>query len=257
MAQKTKKISKPKIAIVSLTSCAGCIVEIVNLGEQLLHMLEYIEIVDFPLVKERQKSNSYDIAFLEGSPVTKENIQDLEKLRKKSKLLVALGACACIGGIPELKNQTNKDKLIKNIYQSVKKIDNPDIKPLNKYVKIDFEIPGCPPNKNEFAQIVNELLANKIPKIPAWPVCYECQLREYGCLLQQGFPCLGPIVLGGCEAICLKNKQACSGCRGLLPGPPIKNFKKLLKQHGVDKKNLDSILEKFGLKDKFQTLCQK
>lgn len=252
-----KKQAKPKIAIVGLTSCTGCLVEIVNLGEQLVHMLEYIEIVNFLLVKEGGESDHYDIAFVEGSPVTKENIKDLKKIRQKSKFLVALGACACIGGIPEIKNQTNKNKLIKTVYQSVKKIDNPDIKPLKEYVKVDFEIPGCPPNKNEFAQIINELLAGKIPKIPQRPVCHECQLREYGCLLQQGFPCLGPIILGGCEAICLKNKVSCAGCRGLLLYPPIQNFKKLLKKQGVNKKNLDNILEKFGLKDEFQKLCQK
>jgi coenzyme F420-reducing hydrogenase gamma subunit len=212
-----KKNKKPKIAIINLTSCSGCLIEIVNLGKRFLDILKYIEIVDFPLVEEARSPAKYDIAFVEGSAVTKENIEDLRIIRKKTKFLVALGACACIGGIPEIKNYRGKDKIIKSVYRVIKKIDNPEIKPLKEYVKVDFEIPGCPPNKNEFYWAVTELLAGKLPRIPRRPVCYECQIRGYECLLQKGLPCLGPVTLGGCEAICLRENWPCAGCRGFLP----------------------------------------
>lgn len=255
-----RKNQKPKIAIINLTSCSGCLVEFINLGTELLDILDYIEIIDFSLVKEEKGLSGYDITFIEGSPITKKNIQDLKKLRQKSKFLIALGTCACVGGIPEIKNYRDKDKLIKKVYYSVKKIDNPLVKPLKEYIKVDFEIPGCPPNKNEFARILRELLAGKIPKIPRRPVCYECQIREYDCLLQRGLPCLGPIILGGCEAICLRSKEPCAGCRGILPNANIKSqirkMKKLLKQQGVDNKKLNSLLEEFGLRDQVKKILQ-
>ena len=247
---------RTKIAIISLTSCNGCLVEIINLGKKLLDILEYVEIVDFPLVEEKRTPGAYDITFIEGSPITKENIEDLRKLRKKTKFLVALGTCASLGGVPEIKNYRDKNKLIKSVYQCVKKIDNPPVLPLKSYVKVDFEIPGCPPNKDEIYRIVTELLSGKIPKIFPWPVCYECQIREYDCLLQKGLPCLGPITLGGCGAICLANKEPCAGCRGFLPRAPIKNFKKLLKDKGVTKKKLNTLLEKFGLKDDYYEILK-
>ncbi|MBL7141485.1 hypothetical protein ISS21_00040 [Patescibacteria group bacterium] len=251
------KSNKPKVAIINLTSCSGCLVEIINLGERLLDILEYIEIVNFPLVEGRKALGQYDITFIEGSPITKENIEDLERIRQKSKFLIALGICACIGGIPKIKNYYNKDKLIKTVYQSVKKIDNPLIKPLKEYVKVDFEIPGCPPDKNEIYWVIKELLAGKIPKIQSQPVCYECQIREYECLLQKGLPCLGPVILGGCEAICLKSGEPCGGCRGLLDNAKVKNFKKLLKEQRMSGKKLNSLLEGFGIRDQFEKLCQE
>lgn len=248
-------INKPKIAIISLTSCNGCIVEIVNLGNKLLDILKFVDVGDFPLVKANKAADFYDVAFVEGSVVTQENIKELKKLREKTKFLVALGACAAIGGIPEIKNYRDKNKLIKDVYRSTEKIDNLDVRPLNEYVKIDFVIPGCPPNKNEFYRIVAELLNGKIPKIPIRPVCYECQIREYKCLLQAGKLCLGPLTLGGCEAICLRENIPCSGCRGFLPNPKIEKLKKIINEKGITNQDLDQLLEKFGLKDELQKIC--
>jgi len=84
--------------------------------------------------------------------------------------------------------------------------------------------------------------------IPQRPICYECQARGYECILQRGEPCLGPIILGGCEAICLKSKMACQGCRGLFEDAQVKTMmKKLIKEHGQEKMN--RIIEIFGLRD--------
>ena len=202
---------KPKIAIFSLTSCSGCQIEVVNLGKKFLDILKYIKIENFPLVKEKKNIKKYDIVFIEGSPMTKENIKELKSIRKKTKFLIALGTCACLGCVPKIKNYKDKDEIIKNVYQFIKKIDNFEIKPLKDCVKIDFELPGCPIDKNEFYWAVCQLVNGKIPKISQKPVCYECQLKENECLLQKKMICLGPLILGGCEAICLKSNFPCNG----------------------------------------------
>jgi sulfhydrogenase subunit delta len=240
--------SKPKIAIFSLTSCSGCQVEALNLGEEFLNILKYIKVENFPLIKEREKIKKYDIVFIEGNPTTKENIKELKEIRKKTKFLIALGTCACFGCVPKMKNYKDKDEIIKNVYQFTKKIDNFEIKPLRDYVLVDFELPGCPINKNEFYWVVCQLLAGKIPKISQRPVCYECQLEENECLLQKGKICLGPLILGGCGAVCLKSNLQCDGCRGFLENPKTENYIKILKKHEINKKDFEESLEIFGLK---------
>ncbi|MFH1838384.1 MAG: hypothetical protein ABH808_02745 [Candidatus Kuenenbacteria bacterium] len=237
-----------KIAIFSLTSCSGCQMEIVNLGEKFLDILKFVKIENFPLVKEIKNIKKYDIVFIEGCPLTKENIKELKEIRKKTKFLIALGACACLGCVSKIKNYRDKNKIIKNVYQFIKKIDNLEIKPLKDYVKIDFELPGCPINKNEFYWAVCQILNGKIPQISQRPVCYECQLEENECLLQKGLICLGPLILGGCEAICLKSNLACDGCRGLLKDSKMENYIKMLEKYKINKKDFEEKLEEFGLK---------
>jgi sulfhydrogenase subunit delta len=243
------KNNRPKIAIISLTSCSGCQVEALNLGEKFLDILEYVKIGNFPLIEERRDIKKYDIAFIEGVPISKKNVRDLKKVRKKSKILVALGTCACLGGVPEIKDYQDKEKVIRSVYLSIKKIDNPKIKSLKEYIKVDFELPGCPINKSEFYQVVCDLLANKTPRISQRPVCYECGLKEYDCLLQKGLLCLGPITLGGCEAVCLGSGIPCDSCRGLLEKPKIVNLLKILKKQGIGAKEFLERMERFGVKD--------
>src|SRR3990167_477004 len=95
---------KPTIAIVSLTCCEGCQVAILDLGERFLQLAKHIKIGDF--------------AFLEGAPITEANIARLKKLREKSKILVALGACAALGGIAEIKNYQDKNERMRYVYKN-------------------------------------------------------------------------------------------------------------------------------------------
>jgi len=249
---------KPKIAIVSLTCCEGCQLAILDLGERFLELADKIEIGDFGFLEELPEPDFFDIAFIEGSPITEKNIQNLQRLREKSKYLIAIGACACLGGIQEIKNYQNKEERMRYVYKNIENIANPDIKPLRELVKIDLEIPGCPINKEEFLEICRELLAG-MPvehiKIPQRPVCYECQLKENGCLLQQdmlarrslgvGGPCLGPIMLGGCDAPCPSSNYPCDGCRGPLKDVNPNNLVKLLREK-YSQEEIDMVMKRFG-----------
>src|SRR3989338_686245 len=173
---------KPTIAIVSLTCCEGCQVAILDLGERFLQLAKHIKIGDFAFLEDMPELTTYDIVFIEGAPITEANIARLKKLREKSKILVALGACAALGGIAEIKNYQDKNERMRYVYKNFESINNPDIKPLGYYVKVDFEIPGCPINKEEFLKITRQLLGGIPPYIPQRPVCYECQLKQNKCL---------------------------------------------------------------------------
>jgi len=246
----SKKIKKPKVAFISLTSCEGCQFTILDLGKRLLKLLDDIEVEEFRLIEESPESPSYDIAFVEGNPITKENFSLLKRVRKKAKILVALGNCAALGGIWEIKNYRDKNKTIRYIYKHVKRVENPDIREIDNFVKVDYTLPGCPINAEEFLRVTYELIAGKKPKIEQQPVCYECITRGYECLLQKGEICLGPITLGGCGAICLENKQSCWGCRGLVKGCDIKNLvEELIGYRKHSKADVNMVLEIFGLRD--------
>lgn len=251
-------LKRPKIGIVSLTACNGCQVEILNEAGKFLNLLDFVEIGNFPLVEDEKARAKFDIVFVEGSPVTRENFQYLKDLRKRTKYLVALGTCACLGGIPKLKNYARSlEEKARYVYKNIKRIANPKIQPLKEVVKVDAELAGCPSSSQEFLQFIYENLVGRPFKIPERPVCHECQIGKYRCLLLEGKACLGPLVLGGCQAVCLRSNYPCEGCRGLLKGASLANYLKIIKKHKIKLSKLLNILEKFGLKEEVQKLIKE
>ena len=246
MAVKKKK----KIAIVSMTACEGCQIALLDLGKRFFKLLDKVELVDFSLLEESPfPKGKIDIAFVEGNPITDADLAVLMKVRKQAKTLVVLGNCAALGGIPEMKNYQGKKKTIRHIYRNSKNIANPDIKEIDNFVKVDFTIPGCPINNEEFLKYVEVLIADKPTEIPAKPVCSECpHWGKPTCYLRKNIPCLGPIIYAGCSAVCTKNSFPCYGCRGFLPNIKPAGFLKTLEKM-TNKKDIEENLEIFGLKD--------
>ena len=244
-----KKRKKPVICFTSLTDCEGCLFAILDLGQRFFDLLKYFELGNFDLIEELPERPHYDIAIIEGTPITKENFKRLKELRKKSDLLISLGACAHLGGIQQIKNWQDKNKKIYQVYKKIKGLDNPDIQPIGKIVKVDFDIPQCPLNNEEFLKIMYQLKEGRMPKIPRRPVCYECQIGEYECLLQKGQPCLGPISIGGCQAICLENGMYCEACRGTFKEAQIKGLRKI-----ISKKTFDQTAQTYGALDEIEEI---
>jgi len=249
---------KAKIAIVSLTSCEGCQFVLLDLGQRFFDFLKKVELLDFKLIEEEPfPKGKIDVAFIEGNPITKEDVSSLKQVRKKSKILVVLGNCAALGGIPEIKNYQNKEKTIRYIYKKIQGIENPEIKEVDNFVKVDFTIPGCPINGEEFLKFVLPLIKDKIPEIPQKPVCLECSyLGKKTCFLRRKEPCLGPISLAGCEAICPEGEFPCYGCRGILENVKPKGFLKTLEKM-KSKEEIEENLELFGIKDSILELKNK
>jgi sulfhydrogenase subunit delta len=244
---------KPTVAILSLTCCEGCQVAIFDLGERFLEFLTKVNIGDFRLAEDLPDVKKYDIAIVEGTAITKEQLRRLKIVRKKSKILIALGACACVGGPQEIKDyRGNKNQLMRIVYPNVRGIDNPNIKSVKELVRVDLEIPGCPINKEEFFRIINELMAGKKPVIEQKPVCEECIRRNKMCFLLLGKPCLGAITLAGCGALCPKNNFPCDGCRGPRKGIKLEAMKKALKYKAhMRDDEIEMVLERFGQKNEY------
>ncbi len=252
--KKSKKIIRAKkkklrIAIVGLTSCDGCSVSAIDMGAEFITSIDHFDLGDFFLIMDEKNNEPYDVTLVEGAPLTKENIKTLKAIRKRSKVLVAYGACACQGVIPNIKNYMDKSKAVKHQYPKTwKKVYNPDIHPLKQFVDIDFDLPGCPPDGRDVIAVLNAVREGVNPRLLENPVCYECQLNENECLLQKGEPCLGPVIQGGCDAVCLNSKFFCKGCRGILPGYNTKQLEKQILKN-TSRKKLNEILQVFGIQE--------
>lgn len=243
---------KPKVAIVSLTSCEGCQFSILDLGQKFLDFAEKITMIDFRLLEdEEDDGGELDIVFVEGNPVTEANVEMLMSVRKRAKMLVAMGNCAAMGGIPEIKNYNEGASTIKHVYKYIQGIHNPEIKEIDNFVKVDFTIPGCPINGEEFLKYAPELLAGRIPVIPDQPVCVECRKNGNRCLLLDKKPCFGPMILGGCNSVCTNSKMMCQGCRGLRPGGNVKAMRATLKNMMTDEE-FENTAEIYGLRDEIE-----
>ena len=240
---------KPQVAIFSLTGCEGCSLAILELEDQLLDILGAVDIVNF---REgmTEKAWEIDIGFVDGAVSTPEDEKEVRHYRECCKTLVAIGACACLGGINTLKHyqhhngarHTESDGVFDGDHKPVVPEPEPDhdtpghvaeyrryvygekaevfpttkARPISAVVKVDYELPGCPMVKEEFLRFVRCALAGVPFRLPDTAVCVECKKRGNICLYEQGIICLGPVTRAGCDAICPAFGSKCEGCRGIL-----------------------------------------
>ncbi len=264
MEENQNENKKPKIAIISLTSCEGCQFALLDLGERFLNLLEKVEMVDFRLIEdEKDSGEKLDLILVEGNPATEENIKTLKRARERSFILAALGNCAAMGGVPEIKNYQEGKSTIKHVYRYLQGIENLPVKEIDNFVEVDFAFPGCPVTGEEFLALMPALIEaaqlkdkEKIPVIPDKPVCLECKKKGNKCLLLEGKPCFGPMILGGCDAVCPTSRMMCQGCRGLRPGANIGAMRKSLEKMMTDEE-FENISEIYGLRDDIEDKIKK
>ncbi len=205
---------KPRIAVFSLTSCEGCSLAILELEDQLLDILGAVEIVNFREAMTERDWN-IDIGFVDGAVSTPEDEREIRHIRECCKMLVAIGSCACLGGINTLKNYQAKADYVRRVYgEHGDWFPTLDARPISAVVKVDYELPGCPMVKEEFLRFVQCMLAGRPFRLPDYAVCVECKQRGYVCLYEHGEICFGPVTRAGCNAICPQYGSKCEACRG-------------------------------------------
>ena len=224
---------KPKVAFFDLTSCEGCQLTVIDSLQTHFGLLDVVEIVQFREALSGG-NDDYDIALVEGSIASESDEARLKAIRDKAKVLVALGACAHIGGINAIKNLSPLDEVRWSVYG-----DEADwfgasaTRPLDAIVRVDAFIPGCPIDRIEFIEVVKAMVRGKKPPIPDYPVCMECKLKENVCVFDKGGFCLGAITRAGCDAVCPTYGAGCEGCRGLVSKPNQGAMRSALAEHGL------------------------
>ena len=236
-----------RIAAEWFSICGGCEVTILDIGEPLIDVLKQVEIVHMPVLMDHKLFGQTgenaemdippaDVGLISGGIRSEEHKQLAQEMRKKCKVLISLGSCACFGGIPALNNLYTTDEILHKVYRdSVSTesngIPNEQIPPLtdrvyalHEVVKVDAYLPGCPTTPEMVAGALLALLAGKpLPTLPSKSVCDECPtkrekksvstlkrrfedpeftpgapLTEMRCLMEQGYLCLGPATRAGC-----------------------------------------------------------
>ncbi len=243
---------KVKVGIYEFTGCAGDALTIIHSEDKLVDFFNSAEIVTFLMAKSDNNFDAkVDIALVEGSISTEKQIEELKKIRENAKLLVAIGSCACYGGPQAARYGTGDfEERLKMVYGDASfssEIGKPvESKPLDDYVKVDFKVPGCPINAEQFFYVYTKLIHGIKPEIFKFPVCTECKWRENECLLLKDKLCLGPITAAGCGARCPSNNLPCVGCWGPIEEANISSEFKLLKEKGFSPEEIERKLRMFG-----------
>jgi len=236
---------KPVLGIVSFSCDQGCQFAVLFI-DNIFDMLNKFNVQYFHLLKEKNREADFDLVFVEGAITTKKQIKKLKQIRNKAKYLVALGACACHGGVPAMRNFIENKELKKYVYNQKTLKDSVEASPIDKHVKVDYYLYGCPIIPDEFVGFLDAYLKDKIPEQFKGPVCLECPRRGTpDCFLKQKIVCLGPITRGGCNAICTKGNLPCMLCRG---PPPNANFTaeiKLFKSWGLSEQEIQEKINIF------------
>jgi len=224
---------KKVIGIYELTGCAGCALEVINLEDKVLKVFDAFEVAVFLMAKsDNDYEKEVDVALVDGSVSTEEEIEKIKKIREKAKVLVALGDCACFGGIQAGMEEEDFEKEFKKVYGDNKlEVVKPVFsKPIDAYVKVDFYLPGCPPELSSIERVLGDIWMGNIPQEYYRPVCAECRWAENECLLFENKVCLGPITRGGCNARCPSAGIPCIGCRGPVRDAQVHTLFNVLKE---------------------------
>jgi coenzyme F420-reducing hydrogenase gamma subunit len=218
---------KPKLAVWKFASCDGCQLSLLDCEDELLVVAQEVEIAYFPEGFREIKKGPYDVSLVEGSITTPHDIERIHKVRKVSKTLIPIGACATAGGIQALRNFADVEEFIKAVYASPEFIDTlATSTPISDHVRVEFELRGCPINKHQLLDVISALLNSRRPTLPTHSVCIECKRRGNICVMvAQGTPCLGPITQAGCGAICPAYDRGCYACFGPKEDPNTRSLR--------------------------------
>jgi coenzyme F420-reducing hydrogenase gamma subunit len=213
---KNGNSAKPKLAVWKFASCDGCQLSLLDCEDELLDVAGAVDIAYFPEATKSYMPPPYDISLVEGSITTPHDAERIHKIRRDSRFLITIGACATAGGIQALRNFADVDEFTRIVYASPQFIDTlSKSTPINEHIHVDFELRGCPINKMHLVEVISAFLNNRKPNIPTDSVCLECKRQGIVCVMvAHGTPCLGPITQAGCNALCPTYNRGCYACFG-------------------------------------------
>jgi sulfhydrogenase subunit delta len=237
-----------KLAVWKFASCDGCQLSLLDLEDHLLALTEKVNIAYFLEASRAVEPGPYDLSLVEGSITTAEDARRLKKVRRLSKLVVTIGACATAGGIQALRNFIDVKDYIPLVYahpEYIKTLDKST--PISEHIKVDLELRGCPINKNQLLELIKALLQGRTPRLSAESVCLACKIQGNICVMvADGTPCLGPVTHAGCGALCPTYHRGCYGCYGPKENPNTASLAAQLQQMGVSQADIVRLFRTFN-----------
>ena len=213
--------AKPKVAVHKFSSCDGCQLAFLDMGEDLLTLSAMVDIVHFAEAGMLDEETPVDVAFVEGSLNTRHDLERIRKIRDNSRFLVTIGACATAGGLQALRNFVDDEDWHGAVYASPEYLDSlATASPIRSAVHVDLELWGCPVNTRQVKGAVRALLSGVTPAVEQDKVCMECKRKQAVCVMvAQGTPCMGPVTRTGCGALCPSFERGCYACYGPAENP--------------------------------------
>lgn len=207
---------KPKVAVWKFASCDGCQLSLLDCEDELLAVADAVEIANFPEASRAVTRGPYDVSLVEGSITTPHDEQRIHSIRRASKTLITIGACATSGGIQALRNFANVQEFIPMVYPRPEYIETLNKStPITDHVFVDYQLRGCPINKYQLLEVLSAFLNGRKPVTPAHGLCMECKRQGTVCVMvAKGIPCMGPVTQAGCGALCPVYGRGCFGCFG-------------------------------------------
>ncbi len=236
---------KLKVGFHGIAGCAGCVLSVIFNEDAILQLLSHVELQAFPLIKEVNVNEEFDVVFMEGLVACQDDLDLLKKIRENTSFLVALGTCAHTGCIPAYRYFSAKKDIEHLVYP--KREFNKDLEPtaLSAHVKIDYTIPGCPPDRGEIVRFILGVVLGKVELPNKDPVCVECRRNGNICVLEEKRMCMGAISRGGCDAVCINAGYECWGCRGHTDDPNLDALVELLKEKGFSEEQIHQRMRAF------------
>jgi coenzyme F420-reducing hydrogenase gamma subunit len=240
---------RPTLAVWKFSSCDGCQLSLLDVEDDLLAIADSVQIAHFLEASSATVAGPYDVSLVEGSITTPEEAERIKDVRAASRMLVTIGACATAGGIQALRNYANIEDYVAAVYASPEYISTlATSTPIADHVEVDFELRGCPINKQQLLELVSAMLHRRRPNIATHSVCVECKSRGIPCVMvSQGIPCLGPVTQAGCGAICPAYNRGCFGCFGPAETPNMASLEAWWRNLGVDEQGLQRALATFNV----------
>lgn len=239
---------KKKLAVWKFASCDGCQLSILDCEDELLLLADNITIAYFPEATKSVIEGPYDISLIEGSITTPHDAIKALEIRKNSKIVISIGACATSGGIQALRNYVKVKKYVKAVYAKPEYIDTLETSTaIIDHISVDYELRGCPINKYQLLEVLSSFLIGKQPNVPNQSVCVECKLGGHPCVVVvRGEPCLGPVTQAGCGALCPHYYRGCFGCYGPKENPNTAALASHLSKGGMVNGDLMRLFRNFN-----------
>ncbi len=240
MATNARRRTRPKLAVFKFASCDGCQLSLLDAEDELLAVAGAVEIANFPEASRRVLRGPYDLGLVEGSITTPHDVERIRLIRKECRVLVTIGACATAGGIQALRNWKDVREFTRLVYATPEYISTLDRSmPIGSYVRVDFELRGCPVNKYQLLEVVSAFLNRRKPSVPTYSLCIDCKRRGNVCVMVAGgVPCLGPVTHVGCGALCPSYSRGCYGCFGPMENPNASSLGKRFAEQGVSSQEI-------------------
>jgi coenzyme F420-reducing hydrogenase gamma subunit len=240
--------AKPRLAVWKFASCDGCQLTLLDCEDELLALAGEVDIAYFPEASSRMAEGPYDLSLVEGSVTTAHDAERIRQVRKESRVLVTIGACATAGGIQALRNFRDVEEFTRAVYAHPEYIDTlATSTAIADHVPVDFELRGCPISKEQLLDVIAAYLVGRRPQTSTHSVCEECKRAGNVCVLvAHDTPCLGPVTQAGCGALCPSFHRGCYGCFGPKEAPNTVALSERLAGLGMEPAELQRVYRTFN-----------